>query len=179
MGSAGPTSVGGAPLSSNGSAASNAGGGLSLAGAGLSAYSTILQSQGTAAGDTFKAEQAETAATYGDLKAVQTGGQMTRNLNQTLGNIDAVRAAANANPDSPTGVAVRDNQESIGNENRSIAVNSILQQSLQDQNDAAYYNSAASNALTAGDIGAAAGLVSAVGKGVSAFATGGASLAIP
>jgi hypothetical protein len=154
-------------------------GGMSLAGAGLSAYSTILQSQGTANTDNWQAAKLETDATYGDLKAVQAGGQMTRNLNQTLGNIDAVRSAANADPNSPTGAAFRDNQEMIGDTNRGITVNSILQQSTQERNDAAYYKSAASNALFAGGIGAAAGLAGAIGKAGLGFATGGASLAVP
>lgn len=137
-------------------------GGMSLASAGLSAYSTILQSQGTADADNYQAAKLETAATYGDLKAVQTAGQMTRNLNNVLGNIDAVRAAAHTDPSSPTGAAFRDNQEGIGNEQRSITVNSILQQSTQNRNDAAYYKSAASNALFSGEIGAAAGVAKAV-----------------
>jgi hypothetical protein len=169
-GTAGPTSVGGAPLSTASmSGGPSAAGGMSLASAGLSAYSTILQSQGTAAGDNWNAEKLETDATYGDLKAVQTGGQMTRNLNQTLGNIDAVSAAAGADPNSPTGAAFRDNQEAIGNNNRAITVNSILQQSTQDQNDAAYYNSAASSALFAGGVGAAASFAGAVVKGAPAL----------
>src|ERR1700677_403674 len=123
--------------SGSGGGGGSGAGGMSLASAGLSAYSTILQSQGTASADEYQATKLETAATYGDLKAVQTGAQMTRNLNTTLGNIDAVRAAANTDPNSPTGAAVRDNQEAIGNQNRAITVDSILAQSTQDRNDAA------------------------------------------
>lgn len=136
----------------------SAAGGNSLASIGLSAYATVLQSQGVASADEYQAKKLETAATYGDLKAVQTGGQMTRSLNQTLGNIDAVRAAAGADPSSPTGAAIRDNAETIGTDQKNITVNSILQQSRQDRNDAAYYRSAASNALLAGGVGAAAGI---------------------
>ena len=120
----------------------NGGGAASLASIGLQAYSTILQSQGVAAGDEYQAAKLDQAAQYGELKAVQTGGQMLRSLNTTLGNIDAVRAAANADPTSPTGAAVRDNQENIGNEQRSIVVGSILQQARQDRADAEYYRSA-------------------------------------
>jgi hypothetical protein len=144
-------------------------GGMSLASAGLSAYSTILQSQGKADSDNWQAEKLQTDATYGDLKGIQAGGQMTRKLNDTLGNIDAVRAAANTDPSSPTGVAVRSNQEAIGTTNKNITVNSILQQSTQDRADAAYYRSAASNALFAGGISAAGGIAGAIGKGLSAL----------
>jgi hypothetical protein len=148
-------------------------GGMSLASAGLSAYSTVLQSQGTATADDYQAERLDNAATYGNLKAVQTGGQMTRNLNQTLGNIDAVRAAANADPSSPTGAAFRDNQENIGNTNRGIAVSSILQQSQQETADAAYYRQASSSALLSGDIGAAAGIFGAISPLLKGLGGGG------
>jgi hypothetical protein len=140
----------------------SAAGGNSLASIGLSAYATVLQAEGTASADEYQAAKLESAATYGDLKAVQTGGQMTRSLNTTLGNIEAVRAAANADPNSPTGAAVLDNAETIGNQQKSITVNSILAQSTQDRNDAAYYKSAASDALFAGEIGAAAGIAKGI-----------------
>lgn len=153
------------PSGSSGSSA----GGNSLASIGLSAYSTLLQSQGVAKADEYQADKLDQAAKYGELKAVQTGGQMTRSLNTTLGNIDAVRAAAGADPTSPTGAAVRDNQEMIGNEQRSIVVGSILQQARQDQADAAYYRSAAKDALFAGYVGAAAGGA----KGLASLGTGG------
>jgi hypothetical protein len=155
--------------SGSGGGGASAAGGNSLASIGLSAYSTILQSQGVASADEYQASKLESAATYGDLKAVQTGGQMTRQINTTLGNIDAVRAAANADPNSPTGQAVRDNQEAIGEDQRSITVNSILQQSRQDRNDAAYYKDAADSALTAGYVGAAAG----VAKGLASLGSAG------
>jgi len=151
-----------------GSAATPAGG-TSLASAGLSAYADILKGQGTAEADSFMAEKSETAATYGELKAVQTGGQMTRSLNTTLGNIEAVRAAARADPNSPTGAAILDEQETIGNEQRGIVVNSILQQARQDQADAAYYKDAAGRAMTMGEISAGAdilkGSIPLFGKG--------------
>ena len=166
-------------MGSSGSGGGGGGaGGMSLASAGLSAYSTILQSQGKADSDNWQAEKLQTDATYGDLKGVQAGGQMTRNLNTTLGNIDAVRAAANTDPSSPTGVVVRSNQEEIGTTNKNITVNSILQQATQERNDAAYYQSAASNALFAGGVGAAAGLAGAIGKGLTATPAAAALLAL-
>lgn len=158
-------------MGASGSGGGSAAGGSSLASIGLSAYATILQAQGVAAGDDFQAAKLEEAAKYGDLKAVQAGGQMTRQINQTLGNIDAVRAAANADPSSPTGAAFRDNQETIGDTNRGIAVGSILAQANQDRNDAAYYRSVSRNALFAGEIGAAAGIAGGIAKG---FLPGGA-----
>lgn len=135
------------------------GSGGSVASAALGAAATMLQAQGTADSYDYKAGQLEVAAQYGDLRAVQTGAQLTRQLNQTLGNIDAVRAAVHADPNSVTGAAFRDNQDRIGNEQKSIVVGGIKAQAAQDRADAAYYRSASRNALLAGGIGAAAGLL--------------------
>jgi hypothetical protein len=154
-----------------GAAGGAAAGAASLASVGLSAYSTMLQSQGVAKADEYQATKLDNAAKYGELKAVQTAGQMTRSLNTTLGNIDAVRAAANTDPNSPTGQAFRDNQEQIGTDQKNITVNSILQQSRQDTADAQYYRSAAKDALFAGKIGAAAGIAGGLTRG---FLKGGA-----
>jgi hypothetical protein len=149
-------------MGSSGGGGGSAAGGNSLMSIGLSAYSTILQSQGVAAANEFQAAKLEQAAVYGELKAVQTGGAMTRSLNQTLGNIDAVRAAANTDPTSPTGNAFRDNQEMLGTDQKTTTVNSILAQATQQRNDAAYYKSAASDALFAGGISAAAGIAKGI-----------------
>jgi hypothetical protein len=149
-------------MGTSGGGGGSAAGGNSLMSIGLSAYSTILQSQGVAAADEFQAQKLESAATYGELKAVQTGGQMTRQLNQTLGNIDAVRAAARTDPNSPTGIAIRDDQEAQGTQQKVTTVDSILAQATQDKNDAAYYRSAASDALFSGEISAAAGIAKGI-----------------
>lgn len=150
-------------MNGGGSAGSGASGG-SIASIGLQTYATLLKAQGTATADTYQADRLDKAAEYGDLKATQTGAQMTRNLNTTLGNIDAVRAAAGADPNSPTGQVVRDNQETIGDTNRGIVVGSIEAQSIQDRSDAAFYRKASSDALLSGDISAAAGVASAISK---------------
>lgn len=142
-------------MNGGGSAGSGASGG-SIASIGLSTYATLLKAQGTATADQYQADRLEKAAEYGDLKATQTGAQMTRNLNTVLGNIDAVRAAAGNDPTSPTGAAVRDNQEQIGENQRDITVNNIKAQSEQQRSDAAFYRQASSDALLSGEISAGA-----------------------
>jgi hypothetical protein len=150
-------------MNGGGSAGSGASGG-SIAAIGLQTYATLLKAQGTATADKYQADRLEMAAQYGDLKAVQTGAQMTRNLNTTLGNIDAVRAAANTDPSSPAGTSVRDYQEGIGTEQRGIVVGSIEAQANQDRNDAAFYRQASSDALLSGEISAAAGVAASLSK---------------
>jgi Apolipoprotein L len=136
--------------------------GLAAGGAGLGAVSSLLQAQGTSSADIYKAEQLERAAQYGDLKATQTGAEMTRNLNIKLGNIDAIRAASRDDPTSPTGAAVRDYTQEVGTEQKNITVDSILAQSQEDESNAAYLRSLSSTALLSGDLSAIGGLL---GKG--------------
>ncbi|SNB53928.1 hypothetical protein SAMN05414138_1028 [Rhodoplanes sp. JGI PP 4-B12] len=153
--------------------AGGAAAGLSLGAIGLQAYGDYTKAEGIAAGDTFKAEELQRAAEYGELKATQTNAQITRNLNITLGNIDAVRAAARANPTSPTGVAVRDYAEQVGTEQKTIAVTNILSQVQQQEADAAYLRSAASNALLSGKIAVAGDIVGGLSGGMRGMGSGG------
>lgn len=151
----------------NGASAGGAGSGASggsIASIGLQTYATLLKAQGTATADQYQADKLERAAEYGDLKATQTGAQMTRNLNNVLGNIDAIRAAANTDPTSPTGVAVRQNQEQIGISQRSTTVNSIKAQASQDRSDAAFYRKASADAMLSGEISAAADAFTSLSK---------------
>ena len=125
------------------------------AGAGIfEAAGSIVQGIGTSNADKYQAEEQEQAAQYGDLKAVQTNAALTRNLNQTLGNIDAVRAAARTDPSSPTGAAVRNTVEATATSDKNIQVDSIMAQANQDRANAAYLRSASSTALLSGSIGA-------------------------
>jgi hypothetical protein len=125
----------------------------------LSAAGVGLKAQGTSSADLFKAQQLDQAATYGELKATQVGGQLTRNLNLTLGNIDAVRAANRTDPTSPTGAAVRDFVETTGENQRNITVDTIMQQARTDEASAAYLRQASSDALLGGDLGIAGTLL--------------------
>lgn len=148
-----------------------AAGGLSLASAGLSAYSTVLQGQATQTADDYKAESLTRAANVGITKAAQTGAQLSERLNNTLGNIDAVRAASHDDPTSPTGAAIRDLAEYQGDRTKTISVDNILEQSTQDTSDAAYLESAGKYALLTSDISAAAGAAGTLGQ--SSFFKGG------
>lgn len=127
---------------------------LSVAGVGLSAMGTYEKAQGQQQADEFQAAELDRATDYGDLKAVQTGAAMTQKLNITLGNIDVMRAAANTDPNSPTGAAVREYSENLAGEQKNITTDNILAQSQQQRADAAYLRVAGSNALLAGKMGA-------------------------
>ena len=153
-----------------GQAAGPAAAGMSMANVGLQMYSSYLSSRAAKAEDVFKAQQLEEQAQYGELKAVQTNAQMTRNLSISLAHLDAVRAAGHTDPTSPTGAAVRGTIEERGTEAKDITVENILQQSRMDEANAAYLRSSASNALLAGDISMVGDLLGgAAGATKSAF----------
>jgi hypothetical protein len=140
--------------------------GLSLASAGLKAAGDYESSRGTAAGDTYRAEELDRAAQYGELQASQTNAQATRNLSITLGHIDAVRAASRTDPSSPTGAAVRDFTEQVGTEDKGIKVDSLMAQAQQSESDAAYMRYASSRALLSGNIAMAGDIVSGISGAV-------------
>jgi hypothetical protein len=144
------------------------GAGTSVAAAGLQSWGDIVQSQGVAAGDTFKAEMLENAAQRGQVASVEVGGNLSRKLAQDLGNIDTIRAANNTNPTSPTGAAIRDYHESIGLSQKAIAVDQITAQARQEESEAAYLRGAAKTALFSGELSAGAGLLKAAGQGLTA-----------
>jgi hypothetical protein len=133
---------------------------LSVASVGLSAAGKGVAAQGTSTADLFKAQTLDQSATYGELKATQVGGQLTRNLDLQLGNIDAVRAANRTDPTSPTGIAVHDYVESVGEQQRDTKVDTIMQQARTDEASAAYMRQASSTALLGGDLGIAGTLLS-------------------
>jgi hypothetical protein len=136
--------------------------GLSIAATGMKAYGDITKAQGTKAMDEYQAAQLERAAQYGELQATQTNAQLTRNMNITLGHIDAVRAAARTNITSPTGEAVRDYTEEQTTEQKEIQVANILSQVKQQEADAAYLRYAGNQALLTGEIGAGADVLGGI-----------------
>jgi hypothetical protein len=136
----------------------------SIASVAMSAGGSIMKGMGTNAGDQYQAARLERAAEYGRVSADQTDAQMRENLNVSLGNIDAVRAAAHTDPSSPTGAAIVDRTEMLGDRARGIKVGNILAQTNQEQADASYLQSAGSFAQTMGFFGAGADVMKGIGS---------------
>jgi hypothetical protein len=144
-----------------------AAGASSMASLALTAMGTISAGQGADAADQMKADQAERAADFGKLQATLTDTTMRENLNTTLGNIEAIRAAGNIDPTSPTTAAVLDRQTQISNRQRTAADVSINSQVEADEASASYLRQAGSFAVTQSYLQAAAGVAGGVAKGAS------------
>lgn len=152
-----------------GTAAGPAAAGMSLASMAVNMFGEYTSSRGQAAGDTYRAEELDRAAQYGDLQATQVNAQMTRNMAINLAKLDTIRAAAHTSPFSPTGAAVRGFTEETDTQNKNIKVTSIMEQAQQDEADAAYERFAGSQALLSGDISMVGTALSGTAGAVSSY----------
>lgn len=119
----------------------------SLLAIGLKGFGDYTEGQGNKAASDYKAARLEQAARYGRVAAEQTDGQLTEQLNTTLGNIDAIRAAADIDPTSPTTAAIRERQSFVADRQRTTSVNNMLRQAAQSEADANYMRRAGEFAL--------------------------------
>lgn len=132
---------------------------------GLGAVSAMSEANAKAAAAGHQAQQAEWAAQGARINANNTDTYYRDNLRQTLANIDAIRASAGVIPDSPTGLAIRDEQTRISNDQRIAKVTSIRSQANQDIADAQFYRTAADTYSGLGILKAADGVAMGLAKG--------------
>ncbi len=148
----------------------------SLASVGLSAFSSVMGGAGTKAANEMQAARLERAAAYGKVQASQVAAHDTENLAIKLDNIDAVRAAQNNDPSSPTTAAIKSRTSYLANRDQQIQVGNILAQSSEDTASADYLHQAGSYAMTMGEVGAGANLLKGIGQtnwGTFGFGGGG------
>ena len=146
--------------------------GASIASSGLKAYGDYESGVGKAAGATYRAQTLEANAQRARVSAVQTGAAESQQLATTLGNIDAVRAAAHGDPTSPMASAYRNQQEDIGQTKKAIDVDNIMQQARQDDSDALYLRSSAKYALLGGEVAAGSDVLSGLSSALMPKVTG-------
>jgi hypothetical protein len=138
----------------------------SIASMGLSAYGQVEQGKGNKAANEMRAAQAERAAQIGRINADSTDATLTERLKTTLGNIDAIRAAGNVDPASPTTAAIDDLNTKLSNRQRLAAVGTIREQASTDDASANYLRSAGSFALNQGYVGAGISVAGGLAKGL-------------
>jgi hypothetical protein len=122
----------------------------SIASLAFGAAGSLAKGFGTQAADEFQADRATRAAELGRTQAALTDVTYRENLNTTLGNIDAIRAAAHIDPTSPTTAALRDYNTMISDRQRMAAVGSLRQQAAEDEAGAAYLRKAGWYAVNMG-----------------------------
>lgn len=139
-------------------------GGASVASAGLGILSSIMGGEATNVADQYQAGILSEKAQIGQTQAVEVNANAVMRLNQSLGNIDAVRAASGDSPTSPTAAALRRVTTANADQNKAIQIGNILSQSEMDVAGANYLKSAGSFALSQGILGGVTGAAGTVGK---------------
>lgn len=136
---------------------------ISLAATGFKVAGDFMGGSAKATGDAYQAQSLENAAQIGEIKASETGTQLTSSLQQSIGNIRAVRASANTDPNSPTGQAIVARAQALGDTRTKTQVGNILAQVEQDKAGSALYEKAASSDLLSGYLGGAGDILTGLG----------------
>lgn len=137
---------------------------MSIASLGLGAFSGIQKARGTQAADEFQAAKAKRAADFGRLQAGLTDTVMRENFNTMISNIDVIRAAAHADPTSPTGAAIEAHDKMISDRSRTAALLTIKSQIDEDEASAAYLHKAGLDAVANANLMAGLSIPAAVAK---------------
>lgn len=137
---------------------------LALAGTGLQIMGGLQGAAAQEAGYRHAEAQAERRALAARTAADQTSAFMREELNTTLGNIMAIRAAAGVTSDSPTGLAILEGQREESNTQRLIKVGNLKAQASMSDADAAFYRFAAGSAMQSG-------YLNAFGRGLSGISS--------
>lgn len=156
-------------------------GGLSLVGSAVGAGAKVFAGEAQAEGDTYEAQQSANAAEIGLTAAAQTSTYMNQDLTRQIQTIQAIRASANVESDSPTGEAIANNVYARGQQQIGVKVGNILDQVSADQAAASFYASSAQNAIIGGYLGAAGSVATGLAGGFTSLNTslGGSNPAAP
>lgn len=137
---------------------------------GLSAYSDVEKGAATQSSDEFQADKATQNAQFGRLQADLNDTTAREKLNTTLGNIDAIRAAAHVDPTSPTTGAVEQWQTEISERQRLATSGTLRTQAATDDASATYLRQSGQYAQSQGYLNAGIDILGGVAKGLTAAA---------
>jgi hypothetical protein len=110
----------------------------------------LLEGIGRSQAYRHQEDRAERLAAAARTAADQTDAHLRDELITTLGNISAIRAAAGASSDSPTSIAIMDNERDVSERQRRTRVGNLRGQAAQYDRDAEYFGSASRFALGVG-----------------------------
>lgn len=124
-------------------------------GIGLQGLSMVMGAVGEAKAGAHEAAQAKQASEIASIQADQIQTGYRQDLNTTIANIRAIRAATGANPDSPTSLAVIAGEEEASRRAMRIKSGAARIQSNQLADDARFLRASAKMSLIGGLAGAA------------------------
>ncbi len=123
---------------------------MATASALLTGGSLLLSGIGGAVGYNQQAQQAKNAAATGRIQANQIDQSYREELNSTINNIRAIRAGTGVAADSPTTIAIENENDRISERNRTRDVASRRIQADQSERDARTFRNSAFTSLLGG-----------------------------
>jgi hypothetical protein len=112
--------------------------GLSLASTGFAAAGQMAQGKGQQAAANYEAGRKDLAAKFARAQAAQVDAHLSEELNTTIANINAVRAAQGGSPLSPTTQALIDNESKMSDRERKLRVNNLKAEASEAEGAANY-----------------------------------------
>lgn len=134
---------------------------LAAAAAGAGALGSVVKGIGGFMGDQYQEGQAKNAAIAARAAGFEQSTDQLDRLNNTIGNITAIRASTGADPYSPTSLAVKQRARTIGLRQSTVAIDNGMAQADQYNADAHQFQMGASWSLLNGALGAAPSLIGA------------------
>lgn len=116
----------------------------------LTGGSMLISGIGGAVGYNQQAQQAKNAAATGRIQANQIDQSYREELNSTINNIRAIRAGTGVAADSPTTIAIENENDRISERNRTRDVASRRIQADQSERDARTFRNSAITSLLGG-----------------------------
>lgn len=116
----------------------------------LTGGSMLISGIGGAVGYNQQAQQAKNAAATGRIQANQIDQSYREELNSTINNIRAIRAGTGVAADSPTTIAIENENDRISERNRTRDVASRRIQADQSERDARTFRNSAFTSLLGG-----------------------------
>lgn len=126
--------------------------------------SKLVAGQGQSASQEFMAARDKRNAEIGRLRADQTDVFEREQLNTTIANIEAIRAASNIDPTSPTSAAIIANESRISDRQRLIKTASLRAQAGEDDASALFRRRVGEDALLGSYLSAGATVAGGIGR---------------
>jgi hypothetical protein len=125
--------------------------------AGASTASGLFSASGQAQATSYQSAQAAVAARRGKIAAAETDTTLRQNLQDTIGNIRAIRASAGIDPNSPTTQAIIASESAKSERSRRIQVANAEAQVAADEWSSRTLSRISGDQWLYGSLGALAG----------------------
>ncbi len=120
---------------------------MSFIGPAMSLGGTLFSGLGASAAEEAQAVRDKEASIVAYTQADQTDAQLREELEGALANIKAIRASTGVGASSPTGIAIKKEEERVSDRGRNIRVSNLKAQGRRSEQDSKFHRKNASRVL--------------------------------